>query len=171
MAAANDAEMERMMIRYWMEKAGIQIPEASPPPPAPQAAPSESTGSINADVLQQIMTNAQSVEEKETDDAAATSEEKVRDDAAAASDDKSEILQHKNLFLDEIKKELEQSKTNTSLLSEEKYKEIIQTLKDCDSTDAKSKSKARNDNRSRYYKLRKQYMVINIAGKDKYLTH
>ena len=52
MAAANDAEMEKMMIRYMMEKAGMKIPEASPPP-APEAASSESTGSINADVLQQ----------------------------------------------------------------------------------------------------------------------
>ena len=45
------------------------------------------------------MTNAQSAEEKETDD------------AAAASDDEYEILQHKNLFSDEIKKELEHTST------------------------------------------------------------
>ena len=60
------------------------------------------------------MTNAQSAEEKEMDDVA----------DLQLSDDEYEILQHKNLFLDEIKKELEESNSNTHLLSEEKYKDI-----------------------------------------------
>ena len=59
------------------------------------------------------MTNAQSAEEKEMDDVA----------DLQLSDDEYEILQHKNLFLDE-KKELEESNSNTHLLSEEKYKDI-----------------------------------------------
>jgi len=63
---------------------------------------------------QKIMTNAQSAEEKEMDDVA----------DLQLSDDEYEILQHKNLFLDEIKKELEESNSNTHLLSEEKYKDI-----------------------------------------------